>query len=65
MKEHRAHVHGIIDTHDLPVRHTTRRTGRHFTLVLEKTAAVFERDAAERRFWKQELGWLTKVAGSF
>jgi hypothetical protein len=61
----RAHVHGIIDSRDLPVRHATRRTGRPFTLVLEKTAAIFERDAAERRSWQGELEWLTKTAGDF
>ena len=44
-KRGRAHIHGILDSHDLPVTHITRRTGRPFTLILEKTAAVFERDA--------------------
>src|SRR5260370_40541405 len=38
----RAHIHDIVDSRELPVRHTTRRTGRPFTLILEKTAAVFE-----------------------
>lgn len=64
-KEQRAHVHGTIDAHDLPLRHATRRTGRPFTLVLEKTAALFERDAAERRAWQSELAWLTETANSF
>lgn len=64
-KDGRAHVHRIIDAHDLTVRHTTRRTGRPFTLVLEKTAALFEREAAERLFWKNELAWLTGMAGEF
>lgn len=63
--EQRRHVHGIIDSHDLPLCHTTRRTGRPYTLTLEKTAAVFERDAAERRLWKSELEWLKKTASSF
>ncbi len=44
----RAHIHDILDSRELPVRHTTRRTGRPFTLMLEKTAAVFECDAADR-----------------
>ncbi|MEJ0034851.1 MAG: 2OG-Fe(II) oxygenase [Gammaproteobacteria bacterium] len=61
----RAHIHGIVDAHDLPVRHTTRRTGRPFTLVLEKTAATFERDAAERQSWQKDLRWLMQTAGDF
>jgi hypothetical protein len=64
-KEGRRHVHGVIDSRDLPVLHKTRRTGRPFTLVLEKTAAVFERDAAERRLWAGELEWLEQTAGAF
>ena len=60
-KEQRRHVHGVIDRHDLPVRHETRRTGRPFTLVLEKTRVVFERDAVERRFWTKDLEWLARV----
>jgi hypothetical protein len=49
----------------LPVTHTTRRTGSPFTLVLAKTAAVFERDAAERHSWQQELQWLKKTTADF
>lgn len=64
-KEQRAHIHRMVDSHDLPVSHTTRRTGRPFTLVLVKTDALFQRDAAERRFWQDELGWLTKTADTF
>lgn len=61
----RAHVHGIVDSLDLPVTHQTRRTGRPYTLVLEKTGAVFERDRAERQLWQSELQWLTKTAADF
>jgi hypothetical protein len=61
----RAHIHGIVDSYDLPVRHTTRRTGRPFTLVLEKTAAVFERDTAERRSWQSQMQWLTRTIADF
>jgi len=64
-KDRRAHIHRIIDTLDLPITHTTRRTGSPFTLVLEKTAALFERDAAERQGWQQELQWLKKTAAEF
>ena len=61
----RAHIHGILDAHDLPVSHTTRRTGRPYTLVLMKTDALFEREATERRIWQNELIWLTKTAHAF
>ena len=64
-KAERAHIHGIVDSHDLPVTHITRRTGRPFTLILEKTAAVFERDAVERRLWQRALQWSTKTAEDF
>jgi hypothetical protein len=64
-KDHRSHIHRIIDAYDLPVTHTTRRTGSPFTLVLAKTAAVFERDAAERQSWQQELQWLKKTTADF
>ena len=64
-KTARAHIHGIVGSHDLPVTHITRRTGRPFTLILEKTRAVFERDAAERRFWQNSMHWLTKTIADF
>ena len=64
-KEGRAHIHRAIDSQDLSVRHITRRVGRPFTLVLEKTPVLFERDAAERRAWETELKWLEETAGDF
>jgi hypothetical protein len=64
-KEQRRHVHGIVDLHDLPVRHVTQRSGRPYTLVLTKTDAVFTRDASERKAWKGELTWLNKTATAF
>ncbi len=64
-KDQRLHIHRTIDSFDLPVTHTTRRKGRPFTLVLEKTAALFERDAAERLSWQQELQWLNKTNADF
>lgn len=57
-KEARQHVHGRLDAHELPVRHTTRRAGRPYVLVLEKTGALHEREAAERRRWRADLEWL-------
>lgn len=64
-KDQRAHIHHILDAHDLPVSHTTRRAGRPFTLVLTKTEALFEREATERETWEGDLVWLTSTAGAF
>jgi len=64
-KDQRAHVHQIIDSHDLPVSHVTRRVGRPFTLVLTKTEAVLQRQAAERARWDRDLKWLTNMASAF
>jgi hypothetical protein len=64
-KDQRAHIHRTIDSYDLPVTHTTRRIGRPFTLVLQKTAILFERDAAERQGLQEDLEWLQKTAAAF
>jgi hypothetical protein len=64
-KEKRAHVHRTIDSRELPVRHETRRTGSPHTLVLEKTSALFQREAAARRMWQAELDWLMRTAADF
>lgn len=64
-KEKRAHVHRTIDSRDLPVRHETRRTGSPHTLVLQKTSALFQREAAARRMWQADLDWLTQIAADF
>lgn len=61
----RAHVHQKIDRYRLPMTHTTRRKGRPFTLVLEKTPALFEHDAAARRAAQQDRQWLEAAAGRF
>ncbi|MGV6476922.1 2OG-Fe(II) oxygenase [Azotobacter vinelandii] len=58
-------IHQFIDRHELPVRHETRRSGRPYTLVLEKTGALFEHAAAERRQWANELAWLQQTADRF
>jgi hypothetical protein len=60
----RRHVHGRLDTHELPVRHETRRSGSPYVLVLSKTTALFEREAAERRAWQADLAWLARMASS-
>lgn len=59
-KDRRAHVHGRIDTAEVPVDHQTRRLGRPYTLVLTKTNALFERDAQQRHGDEQNLAWLAR-----
>ena len=57
-KARRRHVHGLLDAHELPVRHETRCAGRPHTLVWTKTVALFDREAARRRSWQTDLDWL-------
>jgi hypothetical protein len=59
-KPRRAHVHGRIDTVELPVHHQTRRIGRPYTLVLTKTSELFEREAEHRHCDSENLAWLTR-----
>lgn len=63
--EKRQLIHQYIDRHEMPLRHETRRTGRPFTLVLQKTQALFQRDAAERLQWSKDRDWLQRVAERF
>lgn len=63
--ERRAHVHQALDQAELPVTHTTRRSGRPYTLVLVKTPALFEREAKERAAHAEGLAWLTRTSGAF
>jgi len=57
-KDRRAHVHGRIDTAELPVSHQTRRVGRPYTLVLAKTDALFQREQQQRRRDEKDLAWI-------
>jgi len=57
-KDRRSHVHSRIDQAELPVSHQTRRQGRPFTLVLTKTAQLFEREAQQRTRDQADLNWL-------
>ena len=57
-KEHRAHVHQMIERHELPLDHRTRRTGRPYTLVLTKRDTLFAQDAARRKRWTEDLVWV-------
>jgi hypothetical protein len=58
-KDGRRHVHSRIDAAELPVAHVTRRQGRPYTLVLNKTDALFAREQEERDRDETDLEWLT------
>lgn len=60
-KPGRQHVHRQIDDAGLPVRHTTRRQGRPFTLVLEKTETLFQQERDTRQQARDDLRWLTSA----
>ena len=57
-KDCRRHIHGRIDTYELPVTHRTVRTGRPFTLVLTKTKALFEAERQSRQRDEADLACL-------
>ena len=57
-KERRQHVHSRIDAAELPVTHVTRRQGRPYTLVLNKTDALFAREQEARKRDETDLEWL-------
>ncbi len=59
-KEGRRHVHSVIERFDLPVAHDTIRKGSPFTLMLEKQAILFAREAAERERQAKLLGELER-----
>lgn len=54
-KERRQHIHRAIDSAQLPVRHTTSRTGRPYVLQLRKDPSLFSRERAYRAHVKQIL----------
>ena len=62
-KTGRHHVHRQIDDAGLPVRHTTRRQGRPFTLLLEKTETLFRDEQDTRRQAQHDLDWLGSAFG--
>jgi hypothetical protein len=59
-KERRKHVHSRIDAAELPVTHVTRRQGRPYTLVLNKTEALFTREQEARTRDETDLEWLAR-----
>jgi hypothetical protein len=60
-KPGRQHIHQQIDAADLAVRHTTRRQGRPYTLVLAKSEELFRREDDARRQARADLDWLTST----
>ncbi len=60
-KPGRQHIHRQIDAAGLPVRHTTRRQGRPYTLLLSKTEDLFRREDDVRRQARTDLAWLTSA----
>ena len=64
-KERRQHIHSRIDAAELPVTHVTRRQGRPYTLVLNKTDALFAREQEARTRDETDLKWLAGVWNPF
>jgi hypothetical protein len=60
-QQRRQHVHSRIDAAELPVTHVTRRQGRPYTLVLNKTEALFAREQEARSRDETDLEWLRGV----
>ncbi len=58
-EQRRRHIHSRIDQAELPVDHQTRRSGRPYTLVLNKTDALFTQEEEARRRDQENLDWLT------
>ncbi len=54
----RSHVENMLAVLDVPVRHRVVTVGRPYVLELEKSAALFAREAALRDSWDVELAWL-------
>lgn len=62
-KPGRQHLHHRIDRAELPLTHVTRRQGRPFTLVLTKTAELFEREKRGRERARRSLHELQQAWG--
>ena len=54
-------IHRLIDEAGLPVTHVTVRSGSPYTLMLDKTEALFTREAAERTRATKDLAWVAKT----
>ena len=55
---HAAHPHSRIDKAELAVTHLTRRQGSPYTLVLNKTDALFTGEQTARQAAQTDLEWL-------
>src|SRR5262249_62403903 len=60
-QQRRQHIHPRIDAAELPVPHVTRRQGRPYTLVLNKTHALFTREQQARARDHADLEWLAEA----
>lgn len=56
----RKHIEHSIRAAELPVRYQTFRAGSPYTLVLNKTDALFEREREERQRAITDLAWLSE-----
>jgi hypothetical protein len=63
-QQRRQHVHARIDAAELPVTHVTRRRGSPYTLVLNKTEALFARERQGRSRDETDLEWLVAESSS-
>jgi len=60
-KEHRQHLHCIIDRHRCDTTHVTERKGRPFTLVCQKTLGTYERQCKAYQLDCQHLAAIKKI----
>lgn len=60
-KPRRQHIHGMLDPQEQPVTHTTERTGSPHKLKLHKTDKLMKEDAAERKYFLTQLGWVQRL----
>ena len=63
-QQRRQHIHSRIDAAELPVTHVTRRRGSPYTLVLNKTEALFAREQEARTRDETDLEWLAAQPSS-
>ena len=54
----RRHLHSLIDSAGLPVRHQTQRQGRPYTLLLTKTDELFTHASTARHHAETDFAWL-------
>ncbi len=57
-QQRRQHIHSRIDAAELSVTHVTRRLGRPYTLVLNKTDTLFALEQEARMRDETDLEWL-------